>query len=147
MRKYFRSFAALVLVAVTVFSMTVPAAAAASPGDASPQASAYITAVWATSSGGSHSITVDFSITATGKMTSLGSTMVEIKNTSGTTVKLFKATDTPSMMGSNQTFYRSSVTWDSATSGSKYYALVYFKAANSSGSDTTSYTTSFATAK
>lgn len=146
MKKHQKRLIALLLTAVIIFSLAIPAAATDKIQEVTPRASAYITSVWAGATGGNGQITVDFSITGTGTMTSLGATVIEIKNSSGQTVKTYFQSTTPSMMGSNRGFYRSSVTYTGATASKKYYAIVYFKASNSSGSDTTSYTTDYATA-
>lgn len=146
MKKKLFHFIVILLTVSTVLSLAAPAMATDSVDNISPRASAYITGVWAGAYGGDGSIRIEFDITATGKMTSLGATSIEIINSSGRTVKTFVKSTTPSMMGSNQTYYSSSVTYYGATSGERYYAIVYYKASNSSGSDTTSYTTNYATA-
>lgn len=140
----FNRLISLFLVFVSLFTISVPVMATDSSREISPSSSEYISSVWATCSSGNGSITTEFSITAKSKMNSLGATTIEIKNSSDTTVKLFTYETTSSMMGSNRVYYKSSVTWYGASSGSKYYAIVYFKAANSSGNDTTMYTTSYA---
>lgn len=147
MKKSPRRILSVFLILVTICTMTMSAMATDNAEEVAPRASEYIAVVWASCSSGSGSITVDFDITATGRMSSLGATTVSIRDSSGTTVKTFHYTTTEGMMGSNQGYYSSSVTWYGATSGSRYYAVVYFKAANSSGYDTTSYTTSFCTAR
>lgn len=137
-------FLSIFLILSIMFSITIPVCATDNNTGIQPCASDYISSVWASASGGNGSITVDYSITATNTMTSLGATMIEIKNSSGTTVKLFQYPETPTLMATNRIYYRHSETWYGASSGSKYYAIVYFKAANSSGNDTTMYTTSYA---
>lgn len=128
-----------VLTILLVFALcisTLPIAAEA-------RASYYIDSIYASATKDSAGrVTVYFDITGTGKMTEIGATKVEIKNTHNTTVKTFNYTDTGNehMMGSNRTFYASSVTYQ-GLSGSAYYAVVYFKSGNSSGSDTRTYTT------
>lgn len=89
-------------------------------------------------------VTVHFEITGTGKMTEIGATKIEIKNTHNTTVKTFRYTDQgcAHMMGSDRTIYISSVTYQ-GLKGSAYYAVVYFKAGDNTGSDTRTYTTAF----
>lgn len=134
---------ALMLVVITVYAMTIPVTAANTNDSVSPRASAYINTVWASASKSGGTVTVKFSITGTNTMSSLGATTIEIKNSSGYTVKLFKSSTTSDMMGYNQGYYSSSVTWDGAESGKKYYAIVYYKASLGSGYDTTSYTTEY----
>lgn len=112
-------------------------------GAAEARASYYIkrTSAAATASGNGK-ITVIHSITGTGIMTEIGATKIEIKNASGSTLKTYKCTDPgyESMMGSNTGNHNGSVTY-SGISGATYYAVVYFKAANSTGGDTNIITT------
>lgn len=112
------------------------------------RASDYIESCYAsaarTSTGG---VKITFDIIGTGVMTSIGATQIDIKNSAGTIVKTYKNTQTGYgyMVTSNALSHRSSVTYP-GISGNQYYAVVYFKAANRSGSDTDSYTTGFVTA-
>lgn len=115
---------------------------------AEARASLYIDSRYAsTTSIGSGKITVHYDITATGRMTTIGATKIEIKNSSGTTIKTYKNTDAgyAYLMDSNRTFYSGSVTYQGIR-GNAYYAVVWFKAGNSSGSDTATYTTALETA-
>lgn len=141
-----RRFIAAILVLATLCTMMMPVFAANTDPGISPQASYYITSVSASSYGGTGSVKITFNITATGKMTSLGAQKVKIYNSSGTCVKTFDGYTTTGMLGSGYA-YSSSVTYTGATSGAKYYAVVTFKASNSSGGDSTTYTTAYATAK
>lgn len=141
MHKLSNRMIAILLVVVVICSMIVPVSAANRNDTVSPQASSYISNVWASASRSGSTITVDFDITATGKMTSLGATTVSIRDSSGTLVKTFSHTTTSSMMGSNRTYYSSSVKYTGASASTKYYAIVYYKASDSNGYDTTSYTT------
>lgn len=134
------------LVLVLLLTAVEPVIAANTGDTIAPMSSSYISFYYANISGGNGKITVNFNITGTGKMTSIGATKVQIKNSSGTTVKTFYSTTTDGMLGSNRTSYSSSVTYSGASSNSKYYAVVSFKAADSTGSDTASYTTGYATA-
>ncbi len=143
MRKQLKCILAVLLVVLTVCSMTIPVTAANRDDTVSPQASAYISNVWASAYKNRGTVTVEFSITATGKMTSLGATTIAIKDSSGDIVKTFSYTNTSGMMGYNEYYYSSSVSWNGAASGEKYYALVLYKASNSSGYDMTSYTTDY----
>lgn len=101
----------------------------------------YISTASASAFRSSNTITVNFSIRATGAMTKLGASMIEIKNSSGVTVKTFHAASTSGMTTSSATSFSGSVTY-SGTAGEQYYAVVYFIASNSSGYGTTSRTTS-----
>lgn len=147
MRTKAHRLTAVVVVLVVLCSMIMPVFAENTDSGISPQASYYINAVSASASGGTGSITISFNITATGKMTSLGAQSVLIYNSSGTLVKSFYATSTTGMLASDRFSYASSVTYSGATTGARYYAVVTFKASNSSGGDSTTYTTSYATAK
>ena len=141
-RKSFRLFAILLVLSM-LCAIPAPVAAFDSTVDTiAPRASYYIAATYASISENNGTVTVSFDITATGKMTSVGATMIRIKDSSGATVKTFYSSSTSGMMGYNLISYASSVTYN-GTAGAKYYAVVSFKAENSSGSDTTSYVTSY----
>lgn len=111
------------------------------------RASLYISQV-ITSITGDNGITVAFVVIGTGKMTDIGATRIEIKNSSGLTVATYRYTDIgySHLMGHNTTSYSSSVTYEDAVPGNDYYAVIYVKAGNSSGSDSDSYNTVLATA-
>ena len=74
-------------------------------------------------------------------------TKIVIKTYSGTTVKTYNYTDDgfAYLLGHNCSTYTASVSYPGFP-GNQYYAVVYFKAGNSSGSETTTYTTNLATA-
>ena len=144
--KAHRLIAATIVLAV-LCSLMMPVLAVNTDSGISPQASYYITSDYAYVTGGTGSITVSFNITATGWMTSLGAQYIEIYNSSGTLVKTYNGYTTAGMLASNRTSYSSSVTYNGATKGTRYYAVVTFEAANSSGGDSTTYTTGYATAK
>ena len=144
MKKHFKRFLILLLVIVTVSSMGAPAMAAMPPDSDAPQSSAYISAVYASASAGSSSVSVSLYIAATGKMTSLGSTTIVLYTSGGSYVGKKTYTSYPAMLGYNKSYHSDTETFYNLSSG-KYYAIVYFKASNSSGYDTTSYTTSYAT--
>jgi hypothetical protein len=143
--KFFR-LVVMTLVLAMLLPMVLPVSAADSDIGISPASSSYISAVWASATGSNGKITVEFDITGTSRMTSLGATKVQIKDSSGTTVKTFYSSTTSGMIGYNKSYYYSTVTYNGATSGKKYYAVVSFKAANSSGSDTDTYVTAYTTA-
>jgi len=138
-RNIMRTISIALILALCISTLSVTEAA---------RSSDYIISRYASvSSAGGGRITVNYSITATSKMTTIGATKVEIKNSSGTTLRTYKSTDAgyEYMMSSNIAIYSSSVPYQ-GISGNSYYAVVYFKAGNSSGSDTSTYTTSLATA-
>lgn len=138
-----RRLLAMVLVVATIFCMIVPASAATGEDEVAPAASAYINGVWAQAIGSNGTVKVNFSISATGTMTSLGATKIQIWNSGGTVSKTFYPSTTGGMTGYNRSSYASAVTWYNATPGSKYYAVVYYSASNSSGYDTAVYTTTY----
>ena len=143
MKSISRRLIAMMLIAATIFCMIIPVSAANMEDEVSPAASAYIDAVWAEAVGSNGTVKVNFSISATGKMTSLGATEIRIVNSSGTTVKTFYPSTTGGMTGYSRDYYYGSVTWYYATPGAKYYAVVYYQATNSSGHDTSSYITAY----
>ena len=111
------------------------------------RASLYISQI-ATSITSENGITVGFVVVGTGKMTDIGATRIEIKNASGMVVATYRYTDDgySHLMGHNTVSYSSSVTYEDAIPGNEYYAVIYYKAGNSSGSDSGSYTTGLRTA-
>lgn len=147
MRTKVNRLIAVVIVVAVLSSMMVPAFAADPDSGIAPHASYYISSVYAYAAGGTGSITVHFSIVPTGKMTSLGATKVQIYDYNDTLVKTFYSSSTSGMLISNAYSHSSSVTYYGATSGQKYYAVVTFKAANSSGGDSDYYVTAYAKAK
>lgn len=129
------------LVLVVVMCLTIASFAI------EPKASLYITYTGGSATGGD-GITVNFIIVGTGKMTTIGATKIEIKTASGITVATYRYTDVgySYMMTSNTVSHSGSITYEDAISGNDYYAVIYFKAGNSSGSDTDTLTTGLATA-
>lgn len=143
MKAIFRRMISMLLIVVTIFCMVVPASAANDDQEVSPAASAYINGVWAEAIGSNGTVCVNFSISATRVMTSLGASEIQIRNSSGTTVKTFYPSTTGGMTGYSRAYYSSSVTWYNATAGAKYYAVIYYHATDSSGYDTSTYTTAY----
>lgn len=124
---------------VLIFSMAILPTAMA----AEARASEYIDSTYAGITAiGNGDLRIDFNISGTGTMTSIGATRIDVKNSSGVTVKSFISTNPlyPNMMGSNRFAHVSSVTY-SGTPGAYYYAVVTFYAGNSKGGDTDVYTT------
>lgn len=85
-------------------------------------------------------ITVGANIVGTGKMSEIGITAIYLYENNGTTtslVKIFRSTDEEYsyLMGSNKTSHTAEVQYDGLV-GYQYYARVYFKAGDSTGSDT-----------
>jgi hypothetical protein len=135
-----KSFIRIVL-AVVIAAMCLSAVPFAA--SAAPEASDYIDYYSASISKSSTTMTVNFSIYATGTMTSLGASTIRIYSKSGsasTLVSTLSSSTTTGMLKSNSAYHSSSVQC-SGTAGTQYYAVVTFYAADSSGSETKSYTT------
>lgn len=88
-----------------------------------------------------------FKVIGTGTMTEIGATKIEVKNSYGLTVRTYRYTDIgySYMMSGGKLSHSGTVTF-TGTSGNKYYAVAYFKAGNSSGSDTDTATSFLVTA-
>jgi len=136
MKKIFLRLVSIVLV-LTFFVLTIGATA-------STNASDYISTVVAiVTSEGNGKITIGYSIQATRQMSSLGATKIVIKDSSDNTVKTIRYTDPgyDYMMKSNSGSCTKTVPYNGAK-GTTYYAIVYFRAGDSTGYDTATYTTS-----
>ena len=130
---------AFVLVIATALSLG--AFAAYNPPD-SPDASAYISSYSVSIiNGGSGKLKVDFDVTATGVMTKIGATCINIYKCNGSYVGTIWNTDSgrSGMLGSNK-IYHSDVETYNVTPGS-YYVVVTVYAKNSSGFDAIAVTT------
>lgn len=150
MKRTIRHLISFILIVCILCTAVVPAFADDDYNDdISTYASLYISSTKAYVEAGSTtgSLKVQFNITGTGKMTSLGAKKIQIYDANGTCVKTFNSYDTSGMLGSNRYFYASSVTYTGAKSGAYYYAVVTFKASDSSGGDSCTYTTKSAAAK
>ena len=139
MKEAARRFLALTLVFVVVLSFALPTFA--SDADEQQRASDYISYVYAYTSINNGYVKVYFAITGTGTMTSLGATEIFIYDSDDDLVAMLDSSNTSGLMGYNRGYYSNTVTGLSAVSGEHYYAIVGFKAANSSGYDTTAYAT------
>lgn len=117
----------------------------------SPRTNAYITRTWATIERGSNGLlNIAFDISGKGKMDEIGATaayLYEVTENSTTIVAVYNYLNPnySDMMGSN-TFYHAGNLPYQGTPGHKYYAEVFFRAGNSTGSGSTMYTTSVVTA-
>lgn len=147
MRTKTQRLLAIFVILATLCTVMAPVFASDDDAGISPQASYYINSYWASASAGTGSITISFGIVATGKMTSLGAQYIWLYDEGGTLVKTFTAYNTSGMLASNRYSYSSSVTYYGAISGEKYYAVVSFEAANSTGGDSGTYVTGYAKAK
>ena len=150
MKHTIRHLISSILIACILCAAVVPAFASDDHNDdIYTYASLYIASTKAYVEAGSTtgSLNVQFNITGNGKMTSLGAKKIQIYNANGTCVKTFNSYDTSGMLGSNQFAYAGCVTYTGAKSGAYYYVVVTFKASNSSGGDSYTYTTKSAAAK
>jgi len=142
--RFFKMIALVLVFSLAVCPVSVMAATGGTDGSiAEPQASNYITSTFADTTNNGGSVTVDFNMVGTGLMSSLGAQRIVIKNSSGSTVKTFHYYTTTGMMGYNKYAHGGSVTWTGGSASAKYYAVVTFYAANSSGSDTATYITAY----
>lgn len=112
---------------------------------AATQASAYLSSYSADLTAGSNGkiyVTVD--VSGTGYMTDIGATDIYIyestDNVDFTRVSSFSSDRYPRMLGSGTIYVDTPITY-AGTPGCYYIAEVYFYAANSTGSDSRSYTT------
>lgn len=107
-----------------------------------PKASNYISSTAATISNTDGRVEVSFRIVGTGKMTSIGATQIQIKDSTGTVQKTFNYTTTSGMMSYNSIGHIGSVVYYGSAS-TRYYAVITFRSSNSTGSDTSTYVTSY----
>ena len=140
MRNNVKRFFALVLVFVAVLSFSIPVFAEFDEEEPM-RASDYIRSVYAYTSVSNGSVNVYFSITGTGTMDSIGATEIAVYNSHNYCVAYHNYSSTPGMMGSNTFYYSNTINCCSADSNESYYALVFFRAEDSTGYDTTSYCT------
>ncbi len=106
------------------------------------RASKYISSYNAVIYSSDNEITVDCSITGTGRMKTLGIKSVKIYTSSGTNVATYSYTTDgyEYLMGSDTGRKTASVTY-TGVSGRTYYAVVTFYASDGSGSDSRTHTT------
>ncbi len=143
MKKTIKRSLAFLFVVVAILSVSAPAFATDAENE--PQrASAYINAVYAYTTINNGYVKVYFAITGTGPMDSLGATEIFIYDHDNDCVACLDSSNTSDLMGYNRGYYSNTVTGLSAVSGEHYYAIVGFKAENSTGYDTTSYATNWA---
>ena len=134
-----------VLVLAVILMLTVSAPAFATSDEKEPhRASDYISYVYAHTSVSGGSVNVYFAIMGTGTMSSLGATDIFIFDSHGSSVATLNSSNTSGLMGYNQGYYSNTISWPHAVSGERYYAIVGYKASDSTGYDTTAYTTNWA---
>lgn len=149
MKSKMRRLTCVLLLMAMAVSLAIPTYAAQTTvePDISTQASAYINSYSAGIEAGTGSITITFTIAASGRMTSLGASRIDLYKSDGTLVKTYLASSTEGMLASNRFSYAGSVEYTNAKKGTTYYAVVTIKASNSSGGDSRMITTVNATAK
>lgn len=143
-KRLFQMIALVLVFSLAVCPISVMAATEGSGESVvEPQASNYIHSTYASTTNNGGSVTVRFNTVGTGTMNSIGAQRIVIKNSSGSTVQSFYYYTTTGMMGYNTFAHGGSVTWTGGSATAKYYAVVTFYAANSSGSDTATYVTAY----
>ena len=111
-----------------------------------PRASDYIFSYFAQIlPQGDGEIKIDFTITATGEMSQLGATLIEVYDANGGCVKTFRRINYSNMIEYNTFYMRSNLTYY-GTAGTQYYAKITFYAKNSNGYDSKTYYTQTKTA-
>lgn len=135
-KRCFRWIAMLLVLVLAVAPMTAFAA--------EPRASAYIESTGVGMERVSNGVKVSFDIMGTGTMSNIGVTMIQIYTAGGDFAKGFYYSTTSGLMGYNRMSYGNSITWTGASSSTRYYAVVTFKASNSTGSDTHTMITPYA---
>lgn len=133
MKKKLHNILAVVLIIVVMLNLS--ALAVYIPPD-SPDASAYISSYSASViNGGNGKLKVQFWVTGTGTMTSIGATCIKIYKSNGTYVTEVWHTYSgrSGMMGSNKIYHSDTETF--YVSPGSYYAKVTVYAQNASGSD------------
>ena len=143
MKTFNKRFVSLFLAILLMLAVAIPAMAVNDEREEPNRASDYINSCYADVTRIGNSVDVYFTITGTGLMTSIGATDIAIFNNHGKCVALLNSSNTTGLMGTNRYFYSNTITWNGAVTGDQYYAIVFFKAEDSNGYDTTSYTTTY----
>lgn len=148
MKPVFMKFLALVLAVSALFCS--PSLAASAPvteaaGGIAPRASYYLSSYAASCTSSGSTLSVNFNVTATGRMSYVGALGIYVYESSNGSsfdcIRTFYPSGNSQMLKTNSQFHAASVTYD-GTNGYYYYAVVSFYAENANGSDTKSYTTS-----
>lgn len=129
---------AAILALILIFSLCATAFAE----EIMPLANAYINSkTGSISRHGDGTIDIYFYVCATGKMSSLGASKIELYKADGSLMKTFYSSSYSNMLTSNDYAYGSSVSY-SGKEGESYYAVITFYASCDDGSSTATYTTS-----
>lgn len=140
MKHNYKRILSLLLAILLVATLALPAMAIYED-EVPNRSSAYIGSYYADITKVGNRLDVYYNITGTGTMTDIGATDIIICNQSGYPVAILDSGNTTGLMGHNVPFYSNTVSWFGASSGTDYYAIVGFKCADSTGYDTTCYTT------
>lgn len=139
-------------IAMILAFLTLLSSAAFAEDAGSARTNAYIARTWATVERGDDGfLNIAFNISGMGKMDEIGATtayLYEVDDTSTKTVAIFSYLNPQyaDMMGGNSSFHAGNLPYNGIP-GHRYYATVYYRAGDSTGSGTTSYTTSTVTAR
>lgn len=139
--KWIRIITIILVLVLAVSPISVMAAAPSAGSGVEPQASNYIHTTYADTINNGGTVTVSFNVGGTGLMNSIGAEKIVIKTSSGSIVRTYNYFNNAGMMGYNKYAHGGTVTWTGGSATTKYYAVVTFKAANASGSDTVTYIT------
>ena len=140
MKYTIRRLVSLMLALIAVLSFSIPVFAEYDEEE-SQRASNYITSYYAYTSVSNGTVNVYFSITGTRPMDSIGATEIYVFNSHHSCVSYRHEGNTTGLMGSNTIYYSNTISCCSAESEESYFAIVYFKAEDSTGYDTASYCT------
>lgn len=139
MNKKYQYMALMLSLVICLSIFAVPAFA---------RASEYISATTTTISSPSNGkVRIDFYVIGTGIMDKIGVQKIEIYDSTGDRVAIIRNTDWgyAYLMGARRSFYDGSVTYP-VDAGRDYYAIVYYYASNSEGSDVVEHQTSITSA-
>lgn len=146
MKHSVRVLSLLLIVCLCFSGLSVFAGAAApAPGhDASPLSNAYIAYCYAALTGSGKTITIDFTVTGTKSLPTLGASCIKLYTTGGEHVTTFWSTNNPNMLASNTMSHSGSLTY-TGTRGTSYYAVATFFGKDANGNGTDTYTTGILT--
>ena len=128
------------VVIVVIFSLLLSSMAFA----ATPKASKYLAAYYATISETTDgNLSIYINVAAPANMAHLGASRISVQRYTGSywrTEYNYTYPETPELQGENVGIYSATVVYEPQYPGSSYRAVVTFYGANSSGSDTGTYT-------
>ena len=136
MKKYVRLMALMLLLIMSLSGI----AGAAHEEEFTPYSNAYINSMTGALSKSGDTLYVTFTVQGTRSMTSIGASCIKIYTSGGTLVKTFWSAYNPSMLGSNQYTYTSTLSYDDGVDGTTYYAVITGYESYGGGSGTETYT-------